>query len=636
MKLKTVVPYLVAGAFCLGVGLHASPLAEKHILLEENFDDVAVGSMPTGWSGDLEIKTAADSQNRTQYLSGARPPQGTRGVLKAKAALRLAPQNGPFALSFRMRTFSDRTATEFLILGNGEGQCVQVLSVNGTLRIVPVPGLQYSFFASKKTVWKHLRMSFDPTRQDLNCRIDIDGAPKAIYPLPRLYQQAIDRLNFGPLAAIDDLKIESGPGCFTLPPEPERYITLIPGIAREKRTPEGGETVPNDIFKPFLTDRAPEIVRTLSEETVAGVQVREVVYKSLLIDGQPQEVYAIVSRPAASGRYPGLLVLHGGGGGGDRKTAVRWASRGYIAVVPDLPGIGNPQKCRNSKGLWRLMPYSTSRWYAAPDARVSGLYEGVIAGLQSFFLLQSQPDVITDKIGITGVSWGGYMTTMLSGLLGRRPAAAFAIYGCGSFDRGSVFLGGMSRMKGGEREVWLRELDAGRQAAKIQVPMYFAASAVDFFFWPPAVCATYASIPGEKNLILAPKKSHSLAGIEGNAQLQHKYFNHYLKGEGPQPPQVEAVHLTSRSDGRIQVDFNVKTTVPLKTARVFYSAKTSDWRKRKWQAVEAVRGADGACRGLLPDDVADGNCYVVATDTNLMSGGSVVFNCTAPFGPIAR
>ena len=87
---------------------------------------------------------------------------------------------------------------------------------------------------------------------------------------------------------------------------------MMPG---EKLTPEG-ERSPRDgnIFLPYLKGKPPPIVHELASTQVGDVQVRRVVFRSMTVGGESQDVYAIIARPSREGRLPGLLWLHGGSG----------------------------------------------------------------------------------------------------------------------------------------------------------------------------------------------------------------------------------------------------------------------------------------------------------------------------------
>ena len=197
-------------------------------------------------------------------------------------------------------------------------------------------------------------------------------------------------------------------------------------------------------FAPYLAPRPPAIARDLGVETSAKVTLHRVVFYSRTVDTAAgavrSEIFAAIARPIRPGRYPGILVLHGGGGSAHIEKAVEWAERGYIAVAPDLPGIANPAKTPNSNGAWKQHAYGAAHFRTVPDATASVIFDGVVAALQALQLLRAQPGVIGDRVGVTGVSWGGYTTIMVAGLAGHAVRASFSIYGSGHYDLGSSFL----------------------------------------------------------------------------------------------------------------------------------------------------------------------------------------------------
>ena len=56
-----------------------------------------------------------------------------------------------------------------------------------------------------------------------------------------------------------------------------------------------------------------------------------------------------------------MLVLHGGGGHAEEAKAIGWAGRGYVALAPDLPGIGSPDKLQ-SLGPFRREKYGAGHY----------------------------------------------------------------------------------------------------------------------------------------------------------------------------------------------------------------------------------------------------------------------------------
>lgn len=195
-------------------------------------------------------------------------------------------------------------------------------------------------------------------------------------------------------------------------------------------------TAAQDPFQPYLNGRAPKIIKELGETTQGSVKVRELVFHSHDVQTPegivPNEIFAAIVRPVAPGKYPGLMIYHGGGGNAEINRAKRWASKGYIVMVLDEPGVANPEKASEATtGDWKKYKYAANRFRVTPDASASTIFEGVLASLQALYLLREQPDVIKDRIGVTGVSWGGYMTTMISSLANKYIRASFSVYGSG-------------------------------------------------------------------------------------------------------------------------------------------------------------------------------------------------------------
>ena len=224
-----------------------------------------------------------------------------------------------------------------------------------------------------------------------------------------------------------------------------------------------------DPFRPFLDGKAPEILREVAATNVPpeGVSVRRVVFRSR----DNGEIFAVIATPKTAGKHPGMLVLHGGGGCAEVEKAIAWAQRGYVAVAPDLPGIANPQKLTETKGRWTGQKYGEGRWVASPDASASVIFEAVLAAMKSLYLLRAQPGVDTARIGVVGISWGGYMTTMVCGLAGEQVRAGFAVYGCGFYDLTAQLNGPKSTlgaMAEADRARWLAHLDAGRRAGPLR------------------------------------------------------------------------------------------------------------------------------------------------------------------------
>lgn len=379
-----------------------------------------------------------------------------------------------------------------------------------------------------------------------------------------------------------------------------------------------------DPFAPYLNGKAPAIRKELGEEK-DSIKLRKVIFHSrdVNLNGTiiPTAVFAAIASPLKPGSYPGILVLHGGGGAAEIDKIRKWAAKGYVAVSIDLPGITAPEKVPNSSGYWNTYAYGKNRFTVSPDITYSTIFEGVVSAVQALYLLRSQPDVIKDKIGITGVSWGGYMTTIVSGLANADVTASFSTYGSGFYDTASTFLKELDKMSGPDKELWLKYLDAGRRAKHIATPYFIAAATNDNWFYPPAVMATLNTVRGPVNHFFAPNANHS-AGIPGGndspnrvgtMQMEETYFNYFLKGLGlPLPQILKPAGAKDKTNGNLNIRFSTRGKTKTTAATVYYSTD-SLWTKRKWIAVKAVPSTNLSYKAQIPAQaIAKGTWWYVS------------------------
>ena len=114
-------------------------------------------------------------------------------------------------------------------------------------------------------------------------------------------------------------------------------------------------------------------------------------------------VRGYLARPAADGRYPGMIVIHEAGGLGEhiRDVVNRFANLGYVALGPDLyTREGGPPPAGDLQALME-------RLFSMPDARVLGDLEGAAD-------LLSGREEVTCGIGCIGFCMGGRYTLLFA------------------------------------------------------------------------------------------------------------------------------------------------------------------------------------------------------------------------------
>jgi len=239
---------------------------------------------------------------------------------------------------------------------------------------------------------------------------------------------------------------------------------------------------------------------------------------------------------------------------------------------------------------------------------------------------------------VAGISMGGYTTTMITGLLGKRVCAAYAKFGCGFYDRGSEWMTGLNNLPEDEREAWLHQFDAGRRASSIRAPYFIAAAASDHFFWPPAVNSTVSTIPADSNQVFAPA-NHRLTGIPGAENLDLLYLGYWLKSEGKPFPKVAIDSCHSQPGGGKQIVFSVQTALPIKTATLYVTAGGESWEKSAWEPIAAQAAGENRFQAVIPVGKVNrrGAWFVNVSDARPATAGSLVYGMdAAETAPVLR
>jgi carboxymethylenebutenolidase len=149
---------------------------------------------------------------------------------------------------------------------------------------------------------------------------------------------------------------------------------------------------------------ATTLLESLTGASADAAQVPEndpnIVTHNVRYDGKAGPIAGYLARPAKSGKYPGVVVIHENQGLNDhiRDIARRLAREGYVALAPDLLSRQGGTTKVNPKGG------------GLANIRELAPWEGVAEDVQSgFAYLNVLPDVRFDKHGLIGFCWGGEM-----------------------------------------------------------------------------------------------------------------------------------------------------------------------------------------------------------------------------------
>jgi dienelactone hydrolase len=150
-------------------------------------------------------------------------------------------------------------------------------------------------------------------------------------------------------------------------------------------------------------------------------------------DGTVERVPVLLVRPAAEGRYPVLIVLHGTGGSkeGARTWLTDLAHKGIIGVAIDARYHGD--RSSGARGSVAYVSAITAAWKAPKETMEHPFYYDTVWDLWRLIdVLEKRSDVDPKRIGMLGSSMGG-IQTWLAASVDERVAVALPLIAVQSF-----------------------------------------------------------------------------------------------------------------------------------------------------------------------------------------------------------
>lgn len=341
---------------------------------------------------------------------------------------------------------------------------------------------------------------------------------------------------------------------------------------------------------------------------------------------RPTEVFAFYASPITLGegkadtKYPGVVLIHGGGGTAFAEWAWLWAKRGYAAIAMDLGGsrpidpvynakTGEPLPNQASKAEARspLPNGGPAQGHPEKFDTIGGstsddwIYHAVASVIRGHSLLRSFPEVDAERTAVTGISWGGF-TTCIAASLDTRFKAAVPVYGCGFLHEGESVQKPSVDKLGDRRQQWVDAYDPSTWLPRCRVPIFFVNGTNDVHYVLDSYQKSYDLVPGPKQMRIEVNMPHGhLAGWK--PEEIGLFIDTYCRGGKPLPILGQPV----REGGKLKVAY--ATTVPVKTAALHFTSDGGVRSKRVWQTLPA-EVSPGAV--LAPEPPAEANTWFVS------------------------
>lgn len=361
----------------------------------------------------------------------------------------------------------------------------------------------------------------------------------------------------------------------TKPPPPKR--TIMPWNMKELSNPPKAYPAP--------------------EYQEAGVHA--VFYKGVPWKGKPTRVFAWYGIPEGlkpGEKVPAMVLVHGGGGTAFAEWVRLWTKRGYVAIAMDTCGVA-PSKDPNARP--RHAEGGPPGWgdfdnAVAPEAD-QWTYHAIAAIILGHSFLYTLPEVDTHRIGITGISWGGYLTSIAASV-DHRYKLAVPVYGCGFLGENSAWLSEFARIGTEKAARWLELWDPSSYLADSKTPFLWVNGTNDFAYPMDSWQKSYRRAKGRRLLSLQIRMPHGHGGAGENPEEIHAFADALLKNGKPIPRFIKQ----EIEGGTLHAKFDSK--IPIQRVELCFTRDAGMWQQRHWDSTPAEFTPKGTVTATIPPD----------------------------------
>lgn len=348
----------------------------------------------------------------------------------------------------------------------------------------------------------------------------------------------------------------------------------------------------------FSVTETTVIPEVFPAEGISADGVRALFFSGPEWHGKPTRVFAWYGVPDVppGQKVPAMVLIHGGGGTAFDRWVRLWNSRGYAAIAMDVCGcvpVG-------SYGNWQRHEHGGPPGWDASFGQLDEpvtdqwTWHAVQAVCRAHSLMRTFPEVDADRIGVTGISWGGYLTCIVAGV-DERFRLAVPVYGCGFLGQNSVWLPAFERLGSEKAALWLRQWDPAEYLPRAKMPLLWVNGTNDFAY-PMDSWQRSSELPErEPQLCLRVRMPHGHGAAGENPEEIRVFADSLLMGKKPLP----LVKGLSRQGNRLTALF--ASEVPVVRAELCFTKSTGRWQDREWLTSPAVISSEsGKVEAELP------------------------------------
>ena len=366
------------------------------------------------------------------------------------------------------------------------------------------------------------------------------------------------------------------------------------------------DQVPKDalaLWGSYDSTAEPLEVKIHQEWKKEGVVSRLITFKVGTFKGADSRIAAYYCFPENGKKNPAFVWSHGGGQCADRNRGHYFATQGFATV--DINWLGRPlEGAKEGLTDWgKIDPSQGPNFYAKalrkhfkssfhPDEhsvdpiispRNSNWFMLSLAGRRALTFLEQQPEVDASKLGFTGFSMGGTITSMTA--IDKRLKAVAPFVGGTAYlyeNYAGMNSGGVIRNIG-DLELYKNTIDPGAYWKHVTVPVMFITSSNDFHSTLDRIYQSLDLLPHDEWRVTGNMHANHGPAPEQWIMLTH-WFKQHLAGEDQNIPATPASTFNIENN-TAQFTVTPDQQERLQDVEIYYSyhpnAITRFWKKAK-------------------------------------------------------
>jgi dienelactone hydrolase len=333
-------------------------------------------------------------------------------------------------------------------------------------------------------------------------------------------------------------------------------------------------------------------VTTLAKE-YSRPGVTAIYFENEPYKGKSTRVFAWMGMPNLKKNQtcPAMVLIHGGGGTAFDEWVRIWNQRGYAAIAIDTCGARPDLPEALHSGPHIRDEFSGPEGWGASFHQMDEpladqwQYHAVTALLRAHTLLASQPEVDPTRIGVTGISWGGYLTSLIMGI-DPRYSAAIPVYGCGFITDNSTWKDeGYDGANEDAMSLWRKQWDPMHYLPNATMPSLWLTGTNDFAYPLDSVQKSYQAVSGSTDIVIIFEMEHGHGAGWDRPEIA-AFTDAHFNNSCP----LTKVCSCDLQDGTLRATFI--TERPLIRAEIIFTRGRGIWQDRKFNVLEAEIDGD--------------------------------------------